>query len=672
MGLYELERFGLADLIRLSAELRAIGGTSLEEVSRSITALLHRSLRDERGAPACALVRVYKTHRFARLPAELRGFVRQRYETEPAGDVPCLTLMATDGDEPDWCDRRKSRSHQAIPIPGSDALRASPMVNALFSQLGLDAEAVLSSEAILVDPGQQRFNVFHVKDAAGSPYVPDQDFVENHGIRSVLGFGGLLPDGEMWAAILFSKVRIGAEVADLFRSVALSGEVAMVAGAARTFVDQGEPNAYEVGLLDQRRADALSRLLEVRESTVLRQTERLESTLRDLEVSQRISSANEARQAAILRSSIDGIVTIDAAGRIVEFNAAAEAMFGFRREQVAGLLMVDHIVPKRLREGHREGFARHLETGESRILNERIEITAVRANGEEFPVELTVTRVEMPGNEVMFSAHIRELTGVRRQEARLRELADALQARLLPPVKVQIPGLDVATEYRSARGFDGIVGGDFFDTFRRTGSTWSIAMGDVCGKGPAAASLTDLVRYTIRSGEIHHDDPTSTLREVNHIVVQDPDVVRDDRFCTAALLRLDLDGSGRASGRLALAGHPLPILVRASGSAEAVGGPAIPLGLFEEFEAAGAEFDLAPGDSVVIYTDGVTEARSPRREMFGVDRLVTSLSRRAGTGSAAELLDGLMADLKAFAPEPTDDIAVVVVTVSPSQISDNG
>jgi PAS domain S-box-containing protein len=99
---------------------------------------------------------------------------------------------------------------------------------------------------------------------------------------------------------------------------------------------------------------------------------------------------SEARKAAVLDSALDCIVTIDHEGRLTEFNPAAERTFGYRRDEVVGKLLADVIVPPSLRKKHRSGFARYLATGEVRMLGKRLEITALRADGVEFLVELTI------------------------------------------------------------------------------------------------------------------------------------------------------------------------------------------------------------------------------------------------------------------------------------------
>jgi two-component system, chemotaxis family, CheB/CheR fusion protein len=134
---------------------------------------------------------------------------------------------------------------------------------------------------------------------------------------------------------------------------------------------------------------------------------------------------SEARKTSILESSPDGIIGLDDRGRIVEFNPAAEQMFGRSRDEVIGLVMADLIIPAALRGQHAEGLERHLATGEGGGIGRRVETVALRADGTEFPVELAITRVPRDGPP-MFTGFVRDLTGRRRAEEALR----ASEARL--------------------------------------------------------------------------------------------------------------------------------------------------------------------------------------------------------------------------------------------------
>jgi len=134
--------------------------------------------------------------------------------------------------------------------------------------------------------------------------------------------------------------------------------------------------------------------------------------------------SSEAHKRAIVESSLDGIITIDRLGRVIEFNAAAEVIFGYRRDQVLGWPLSECIIPPALRERHERGFARVLAGGPSMLLGRRIEIGAMRRNGEEFPIELALTSTPI-GGEPAFTAHLRDLTERRaaEQSLRLRGLA---------------------------------------------------------------------------------------------------------------------------------------------------------------------------------------------------------------------------------------------------------
>lgn len=238
----DLASFSLSDMAEFSAALRAIGAgaESLEEVARRIVRHLHEQFIDpETGGRACSMVRFYKTHPFGDLDDDLREFARRRLGGVPGSPtMQCLVLMASAGERPEWNSRKSSVNHRAIPLPSEKIVASSPMISQLIRQLGLELSAVLEPDPdILLDLAQRTYNVFHVPEALGSPYVPAQeDFVIPFKIRSVLGFGGMLPSAELFAVILFSKVFIPRQTADLFRTLALSVKVALLPfGGGRIF-----------------------------------------------------------------------------------------------------------------------------------------------------------------------------------------------------------------------------------------------------------------------------------------------------------------------------------------------------------------------------------------------------------------------------------------------------
>jgi hypothetical protein len=173
---------------------------------------------------ACALVRCYKTHPFGLLEPDLQRFARGMLGTlQPTSDMKCLTLMATVGSTGSWNSRQLSRGHRAIPLPSPEIVEKAPMISQLIKELGVDINHVLQpSPDVVNELGGKRHGVFHVEHALGSPYIPAQEeFVERHGIQSVLGIGGMLATGDLFAVILFATVHVPVSTADRFKALAL-------------------------------------------------------------------------------------------------------------------------------------------------------------------------------------------------------------------------------------------------------------------------------------------------------------------------------------------------------------------------------------------------------------------------------------------------------------------
>lgn len=224
---YDLSRFGLREMLGCGLGLRraAADAATMEEAAQRICRYLYEELRaPDTHRHQCVLVRCYKTHPFGGLEPELQGYVRRRMPgEEPDADMKCLTLLATAGEEPAWNDRRASRGHRAIPLPTPQIVEQAPMIAQLIRQFGLDlAEVVRPSREVTRDLLGKTYGIFHVEDARGSPYIPAQDeFVEPYGVRAVIGFGGSLRTGDLYATILFSRVAVPPTSAERFRTLAL-------------------------------------------------------------------------------------------------------------------------------------------------------------------------------------------------------------------------------------------------------------------------------------------------------------------------------------------------------------------------------------------------------------------------------------------------------------------
>ncbi|HEY2934024.1 MAG TPA: hypothetical protein VGK99_19970 [Acidobacteriota bacterium] len=231
--MHDLTSFTLRDITEASAMVRKMGrgARSMEEVANRIVAYFHGNLADAGGKKSCALVRFFKTHPYAQLPEELRLFARKLLgRAPPSDDTRCLTLMATAGIHPDWNCRRKSCAHQSIPLSSHEMVSTAPMISSLVRQFGLQLHLLVEpSPAVVANLAQRTFQVFHVPEAQGSPSVPEQDnFVASFGIRSVIGFGGMLPTGNLFAVILFSTTPTSRDTAEMFGSLALSAKVAIL------------------------------------------------------------------------------------------------------------------------------------------------------------------------------------------------------------------------------------------------------------------------------------------------------------------------------------------------------------------------------------------------------------------------------------------------------------
>lgn len=231
---YNLSRFGFGDMMDCRGRIRdlfADDPPTLEAAAERAVEFFRRELVDEHGQPACALVRFFKTHPYRDLPKDLQAVVRAGSpEAVSISDLRCLTLVATRGDEEDWNSRLTSRGHRAIPLMSVEMVQQAPMIAQLITQLGLPiANVVRPSPALLLDQEQTTHNVFFVPRALGSPHiVAQEEFVVRYGIQSVLGFGGLLASGDLFAVILFSKVPISPDAADQFRVVGLNLKMAIL------------------------------------------------------------------------------------------------------------------------------------------------------------------------------------------------------------------------------------------------------------------------------------------------------------------------------------------------------------------------------------------------------------------------------------------------------------
>lgn len=244
-----------------------------------------------------------------------------------------------------------------------------------------------------------------------------------------------------------------------------------------------------------------------------------------------------------------------------------------------------------------------------------------------------------------------------RSQATVEDYAAVLQRSLLPPALPVIPGMSMAAHYHPASA--GQIGGDFYDVFSLGANRWAFFLGDVEGHGAPAAAVTSLVRYTLRAAALHHDDPTDGLSELNSVLVGDPN---EKKFCTVLFGKLARDRD-TAEFHIALAtGGHLPALLLDSDSGSirpvrSVGGMLIGAISDASFEAC--DVSLSPGQTLLLYTDGIVEARPDGATTFGESALRVFLSERVEM-PAAELISELAELVERLRPD--DDVALLALT----------
>lgn len=240
------------------------------------------------------------------------------------------------------------------------------------------------------------------------------------------------------------------------------------------------------------------------------------------------------------------------------------------------------------------------------------------------------------------------------------QIAQDLQRALLPQALPVSPGVEFGAEYVPA-STGSEVGGDFYDVVQLGRSRWLVSIGDVCGKGTQAAAVTGVVRDVVRALVGDNRSLPRMLRALNRTLL---DQQNSDRYCTLAtaiVTRRDGAGGSRLLDvQLCLAGHDRPVMLRRDGSTQPVGECGTAVGLLEEIEVSEVRITLRPGESLVFFTDGVTERRQGA-EMYGTRRLrreLRNLLAQPAQTMAARVREAVMA----FSPEtPRDDIAVLVL-----------
>jgi len=361
-------------------------------------------------------------------------------------------------------------------------------------------------------------------------------------------------------------------------------------------------------------------------------------------------------RSVVVETMRDAMIVLDTYGRVVDLNQTAARILGRPGDRVVGHTLAQVLPDLAVRPAGHVGPG-HAGPGEHTLR------LWVDREGETRDYEVRRGALEdWRGRRTGELLLLRDVTERRRTEDQLRALlaersriARVLQDSLLPATLPLVPGLELAARYRPA-GDGGEIGGDFYDVFSLGDGRWGLVLGDVSGKGAEAAAMTALARYTVRAFATERHTPRGMLLRLNDAMARQ---TTDERYCTAVYMVLEPHTAG-ARVRLALGGHPPPLLVRSKDGVELAGRSGLVLGVLPDPELHDVNLALGVGDLLCIYTDGVTEARRGR-ELFGEDRLVHCLSPTAHL-PADEIAARLEQRVHAFSDSQLrDDMAIVVV-----------
>ncbi|MEU1506086.1 SpoIIE family protein phosphatase [Kitasatospora sp. NPDC005748] len=312
---------------------------------------------------------------------------------------------------------------------------------------------------------------------------------------------------------------------------------------------------------------------------------------------------------------------------------------------------------------------------EAELLRRRQDAERARAEAEQAQAEAERARAEAERARAQAEragaeaerARAQAEAALRQAEADRQRLAEALtvlQKSLVPSSLPAVPGLEAAAYYHTAS--PDRLGGDFYDLFPLDDGRWAFFLGDVCGKGPQAASLTSLTRYTLRAAALHDPEPAMALTTLNAVLHEHYAAAGDPRYCTAVFGVVEpADDDGRVGVRIASGGHPPALVLRADGSTEYLPTPGgLLIGILPDAPFTTARTTLAPGETILLYTDGLTEARTgPTREsLFGDDALLAFAADHA-PAPPDETISALTALLKSFGDGLDDDTALLALGV---------
>jgi sigma-B regulation protein RsbU (phosphoserine phosphatase) len=374
---------------------------------------------------------------------------------------------------------------------------------------------------------------------------------------------------------------------------------------------------------------------------------------------------SEKRIRMIIESSLNAIVIMDSCGIVRDWNHQAEQMFGWRREEAIGRRLDELIIPERFRKAHRLGLENFLHGGGGAILNRLIEQTALRRNGMEFPIELSISPLR-EGNSFIFSGFIHDISARKAAEQQIRqaqvklaiarneiEIARKIQSTLSPSAPIKNDHFEVVGRCLPADQ----VGGDYYDYFCRSGRNLEIVIADVSGHAIGPALFMVETRSAIRANAVGVESPAAKLSGLNSFLFEDLD--KSDFFITLFYLQYNVD---KRLIRYANAGHPPPLLYqRRQNACLRLDADGLIVGISQQVHFEEKFLPLEPGDLILFYTDGLIEAEDDQGNFFGLDRAESLLIEHCQDDPDA-LIEAFLEHLQQFCRTDSfkDDITLMV------------
>jgi sigma-B regulation protein RsbU (phosphoserine phosphatase) len=359
-------------------------------------------------------------------------------------------------------------------------------------------------------------------------------------------------------------------------------------------------------------------------------------------------------------------------GRIVRVNATLLGWLGAAEDDLVGaryfsdLLTVGgklyyetHLGPLLAMQGKVGGIALELRAADGRRMPVLVS-SVVKAGPAGEPALIRTTVAEAGDRRAYERELLRARQEAERERERLQVLVKTLQHSLLPPALPDVPGLETAAYYHPASRDE--VGGDFYDLFPLSTDRCGLFLGDVAGKGAQAATVTSLIRYTLRAAAVYDPDPAAVLGTLDAALPQGF-APGEGPFCSVIFGLLAPDGDGY---RLTLArgGHPDPVLIRADGTADFLALPGGPIvGAFDHAVFRAATIRLAPGDTLLLYTDGLTEARTDAVGGRYGEESLRALAASLAPATAASVVAAVISVLDGLGGGVQDDTALLALSV---------